>query len=69
MELKSILKCYLAKRISVFALNLQSLWLILATFGNLCRFLKFDPVGKNFSEEFCATKIPQIFLNPGIYFD
>ena len=37
LELKSVHRRYLANRISIFALNLQSHWLIFASFGNLCQ--------------------------------
>ena len=69
MELKSVRWRFSANRISLFALNSQSHWLIFANFGNLCRFLKFDQVWKKIFEKLCTTEILQIFLNPVIYID
>ena len=48
MELKGVYWRYLANRISLFSLKSQPHWSIFANFGNLCRFLKFDPVRKQF---------------------
>ena len=65
MELKSVLWRYSAKKISFFfALNLQSYWLMFADFGNICRFLKFDQVRKDFSEKLSSTKNFPEFLEP-----
>ena len=67
MNLKSVDRRYLDKRIAVFALNSQSHWFMFAIFGNFC-LSKFDQVRKIF-EKVCITKISQNFLNPVIYFD
>ena len=40
LELKSVHRRYLANRISIFALNLQSHWLIFASFGYLCQYFE-----------------------------
>ena len=58
MEIESVHWRYLANRISLFALNLQSHWLKIASFGILCRFLKLHQVMKTFFEKICTTKIP-----------
>ena len=60
-EFKSVHWPYLTNRISLFALNSQSHWLLFANFGNLCRFLKFDQVRKNFSKKYIPRKVPRTF--------
>ena len=69
MELKSVHWRFSANRISLFALNSQSHWLIFGNFGNLCRFSEVWLRLKKRFEKLCTTKSPQNFLNPMIFFD